>query len=51
MLHALDWDYVEHARGSNKHGRQLARPCLYPVVLGMEPLGGRGWGWAARDTA
>ena len=39
VLHALDWDYVEHARGSNKHGRQLARPCLYPVVLGMEPLG------------
>ena len=26
-------------------------PCLHPVVLGMELLGDRGWGWAARDAA
>ena len=26
-------------------------PCLHPAVLGMEPLGDRGWGWAARDIA
>jgi hypothetical protein len=31
--------------------RRPARPCLHPVVLGMELLGDRGWGWAARDTA
>ena len=31
--------------------RRLARPCLHPVVLGVELLGERGWGWAARDTA
>ena len=31
--------------------RRLARPCLHPAVLGMEPLDDRGWGWAARDTA
>ena len=26
-------------------------PCLHPVVLDMELLDDRGWGWAARDTA
>ena len=31
--------------------RRLGRPCLHPVLLDMELLGDRGWGWAARDTA
>jgi hypothetical protein len=31
--------------------RGLARPCLHPALLGMEPLGDRGWGWAAREVA
>ena len=31
--------------------RRLARPCLPPVVLGMELLGDRGWGWASREVA
>ena len=31
--------------------RRLARPCLHPAVLGMELLGDRGWGWAARGAA
>ena len=31
----------------NAH-RRLARPCLHPAVVGMELLGDRGWGWAAR---
>ena len=31
--------------------RRLARPCLHPAVLGMEPLDDRGCGWAARDAA
>ena len=30
--------------------RRLARPCLHPAVLGMEPLDDRGWA-AARDAA
>ena len=28
--------------------RGLARPCIHPTLLGMELLGDRGWGWAAR---
>ena len=31
--------------------RLIARPCLHPTVLGMELLGDRGWGWAARYAA
>jgi hypothetical protein len=31
--------------------RRLAKPCLHPAVLGMELLGDRGRGWAARDAA
>ena len=31
--------------------RRLARPCLPPVVLGIELLGDRGWGWASREVA
>ena len=31
--------------------RRLMRPCLHPVVLGMEPLDNRGCGWPARDAA
>ena len=30
--------------------RVLARPCLHPVVLGVELLGERVWGWAARQV-
>jgi hypothetical protein len=31
--------------------RRLARPCVHPAKLGMEPLDDRGWGWAAREIA
>ena len=31
--------------------RRLMRPCLHPVMLCMELLDDRGWGWAARDVA
>ena len=31
--------------------KKSLNPCQHPVVLGMELLGDRGWGWAARDAA
>src|SRR4029077_16180677 len=37
VLHALDWDYVEQARGSNKH-RRAAGTAL--------PASSRAWAWS-----